>query len=1080
MKKLLTIISFCLIAFTVAAQTRHITGTVIDEASGEPEIGVSIIVTGTSIGTVSDYDGHFELDVPNDAKTLTFSYMGKETLVLPIKDNMRVTMREHTELIDEVVAIAYGTTSKNSYTGSVQSVKAETIEKKNSTEISKALAGEVAGVQVINTSGQPGTNATMYIRGVGSIMSGQTPLYVVDGVPFDGDVSSIDPSDIESTSILKDATATALYGSRGANGVVLITTKKGNSGEHGKIDVDVKYGANMHLLPMYDVITSPEEYVELSWMGMFNSLRDGLSTDNGAIRQANQNLFSAKGLPTIYNLWNENGQNLIDGTTGKFYSDVTRKSQFVTMDNWYKAIFRVGQKAEATVKISGGSDKTTYYTSFGYLKDEGYYIGSDFDRINVRSNIQHEAKKWLKGGLNFAYAYTSMNNPGQGSNMNNGFAYVNEIPPIYPVYLYNEDGSIKIDPKTGGKAFDYGMSEGSGRAYGSGINPAGSLLYDRDKTVAHNITTTAFFEIKFYKDLKFTANIGFQYYGGTNSSLTNPFYGDAAGIGRIYKQQSNMISLTANQLLEYKKEINDKHVVQAMAGHEINFIQASYIYAGSKKLANPFSLELSNAVQMSDIGSNTSEYAIDSYFANAQYTYDDRYVVLANYRADGSSRFAKGHRWGHFGSVGAAWIFTNEQFMEPAKSILKNGKLRLSWGVLGNQEVAANRHEDLYNIEYSGGEVAYVWATKGNKELTWERSQQLDLGLEFSISKYLDAEIDYFYKLTDHMLFPYYVAPSLGYSYYYFNGGQMVNQGLEFDFKVHAVNTKKVKLDIRLNGSHYANFVKSLPEGIDLTGSYAVGHSIYEWQMYSFEGVDPETGKALYKAYYDKNLGEYGIHNSATTLQDEHRKGDNYISNVYTYSLDHPGADIRDTVTTEHNYAGYNFSGKSALPALAGGFGFDLEVYGVTLSATCSYGIGGYGYDNTYAILMNSEKAGKYNWHTDIRGAWSRFMTDEQKANATIPRLSNGSDLYANSQSTRFLTSNSYLSLNSVRLGYKFPTKWMEKIKLHSLEIWVSGENLAVASARKGYNPTVSFSGSSDSYQYTPLSAVMGGVKFQF
>ena len=363
MKKIFTLFCLCLLCMATMAE-RRASGVVVNEA-GEPEIGVAVMVTGTAIGTTTDYDGKFEINAPDDAQTLTFSYMGKETQTLPIGRNMRVVLKEHTEQLDEVIAVAYGTASKGSYVGSAQSIKSETIEKKNSTEISKALAGEVAGVQVVNSSGQPGSNATLYIRGIGSVSSGQTPLYVVDGIPYDGDISAIDPSDIESTSILKDATATALYGSRGSNGVVLLTTKRGTSGEHGKIDVDVKYGASMRLLPMYDVITSPEEYVQLAWQGIYNSFYSSYSDHNRLINQVNKTLFSSKGIPTAYNIWDVSGSNLIDGTTGKFYPDVKRKKQFEQMDSWYNAIFRTGQKAEATVKISGGTDKTTYYTSFG-------------------------------------------------------------------------------------------------------------------------------------------------------------------------------------------------------------------------------------------------------------------------------------------------------------------------------------------------------------------------------------------------------------------------------------------------------------------------------------------------------------------------------------------------------------------------------------------------------------------------------------------------------------------------------------------------------------------------------------------
>lgn len=1092
MKKFLTLFALCFVSFAVMAE-KHVSGVVVDE-KGEPVIGASVQVKGTSIGTISDFDGEFSLSAPDDATTLTVGFVGMQAQEVQIAKNMRITLHESTEVVQEIVVTGYGNVSKGSFAGSAAAVDADAIEKKSPSEISKALAGEVAGVQVVTTSGQPGTSGSIRIRGIGSLNGGGSPLYVVDGVPYEGDVTAIDPGDIASTTILKDATATSLYGSRGANGVVLITTKRGNSGEQGKIDVDVKYGANLHLLPLYEVISSPQEYVEMSWMAIYNG--SSRTTETGRIQDTNNTLFSARGLPTMYNLWNAAGNALVDNS-GHFWPDIQLKDGYKNMTSWEDAIFRVGQKADASVKISGGTDKTTYYTSLGYLKDEGYYIGSDYDRFTLRSNVTHQAKKWLKGSLNMAYTYSSKNAVGQGDNMNNGFAYVNGIPAIYPVYLYNADGTIQTDPKTGGYAFDYGMTEGSGRGFGTGINPAGSLIYDRDNTVQHQFTGNGMLEIKFYKDLKLTINAGVRYQGYTNSEFTNAYYGDAAGIGRVYKTQYNELYFMANQLLEYNKIIGD-HTIRAMVGHESQFTRASNMYGGMNHVAAKTGesvLEWGNAVQMSSMTSATAAESLESYLATASYTYAERYGLTANYRADGSSKFAKGHRWGHFGSVGLMWSFTNEQFMEPAKDWVKNGKLRLSWGVLGNmQGISANLFQDQYSIEYMDGEVAYVWNYKGNPDLTWERSQIVDLGLEFDISKYLSAEIDYFYKMTDNMLFPRYTAPSLGYSYTYINGGQMENQGVELQFNIHAVDTRNVKLDIRLNGAHYANKIKSLPDYIEsdtemlMNGSLAVGKSPYDWFLPTYAGVDAGTGQAVYVGYYDANLGSWGTGQSAANLQAYGRTGNNYISNVHEYRLKYPNADIQQKLVSgnESAYAGSDFVGKSAIPDFSGGFGIDLEAYGFTLSVVCSYGIGGYGYDNTYALLMNSDKVGKYNWHVDMRNAWNARMTDAEKqavadlGTAGIPRLSNGADLYANMSSTRFLTSNSYLALNNIRLGYTFPKKWMEKIKFNSLNIYVSADNLAVASARKGYNPMVSYSGSSDSYQYTPLSTIMGGIKFQF
>ena len=1091
MKKLITILTLALFSVSIYAN-KDISGVVVDE-KGDPMIGASIVVEGTTMGTITDIDGTFSLSVPDDAKTIVVTSIGMESQTLPIKKTMHIVMKEHTEMLQEVVATGYGNVTKGSYTGSAQAVNAETIDKKAPSEISKALAGEVAGVQVINTSGQPGTNATIYIRGMGSLSSGATPLYVVDGIPYDGDISSIDPGDIASTTVLKDATATSLYGSRGANGVILITTKKGTSGEEGKIDVDVKYGANMHLLPLYEVISDPKEYIEMAWMGIYNSYHDAYTSQTGLINAVNKDLYGPKGIPTAYNLWDVPGTALINGYTGKFYDDVNYKPGLQNMESWEHAIFRVGQKAEASVKFSGGTEKTTYFTSIGYLKDEGYYIGSDYDRFNVRSNINFEPKKWLKSSLNLAYTYSSMNAVGQGNNMNNGFNYVNSIPPIYPVYLYNPDGTIQTDPKTGGYAYDYGMMEGSGRAFGSGINPAGSLRYDRDNTVAHQVTANGMLEFKLYKDLKLTINAGVMYYGAMNSEYTNAYYGDAAGIGRTYKTHQSLLTFTSNQLLEYNTTI-DKHSIRVMAGHETAVVRNSIMWGGKSHVASPTGedvLELGNAVMMSSLSSYTTQQAIESFLATASYIYDEKYGISGNYRADGSSRFAKGHRWGHFGSVGAMWMFTREDFMGEAADWLHDGKLRISWGELGNQELPSYAYTDTYSLEYVDGEVAYVWNSKGNPNITWEHSQQVDVGIELSLKEYMDMEIDYFYKYTDNLLMPRYVAPSLGYGGYYINGGSMENQGVELQFNFHAVKQRNVKFDIRLNGSHYMNKILSLPEYLNtdskmvVNGSYVPGHSIFEWSMPEYLGIDATTGQAKYLAYYDADLGNFGTSNSADNLQGVGRKGDNYISNVYRYRTLYPNANIKTTEVTgrESAYAGSDFTGKLGSPDFAGGFGFNLNVYGVTLDVTCSYGIGGYGYDNTYAALMSSDKAGKSNWHVDMRGAWNAMMTDAEKAAATAPRLSNGSDTYANMASTRFLTSNSFLSLNNVRLGYEFPKKLLGKedgVHINMLSLYVTADNLAILSARKGYNPMSSLTGTSDSYQYTPLSTIMGGIKLQF
>ena len=695
--------------------------------------------------------------------------------------------------------------------------------------------------------------------------------------------------------------------------------------------------------------------------------------------------------------------------------------------------------------------------------------------------------------MNIQYSYAQINNPGQDDDAaNNGFLFINQIPPIYPVYVYDEvTGQIKTDPKTGGKMYDYGdngnanIGEEGGRPYSFGINPVGALEWDKNRVVRHQTVANAFLELKLYEGLKFTVNIGAQYLNNRINSLTNKYYGDAANLGRVANSQYNYLAVTSNQLLEYNNTFGE-HTVRVMAGHETTYFNYNYQYGYKNKIVEDNVNELSNGIIMDGVEGFARTSTLESALATATYEYDNRYHITANYRADGSSKFAKGHRWGHFGSIGAAWSFTNEHFYEgtTAADWLKDGKLRLSWGVLGNQDIGDMMFTDQYEVENVDGEKGYIWSYKGNPELTWEHTSTVDLGLEFSISKYLDVEFDYFYKYTDNMLFPRYVAPSLGYGGYYVNDAKMMNQGVEFDLRAHALDLRNIKLDIRLNGGYYRNEMLEMPidghlaDGTPvrmiMSGGMAVGHSTAEYYMPHYEGVN-EQGEAMYTAYYDANKGGFGT--TSADLIEEGETGDNWISSVYQYKLNNPDADIQTTTVTGENYtyAGSNYVGKSYMPDLDGGFGIDLEAYGVTLSVSCSYRIGGYGYDNMYAYLMHSERVGKQNWHKDIRNAWT-----ETNTNTNIPRLSNGNDQYANAASDRFLISNSYLSLNNINLGYKFPKKLIEKIKLNNLQLWVAADNLAIASARKGYNPMMSMSGTNGYNDYSPLSTVMAGIKVQF
>ena len=1095
MKRKLMLLLTCLFVGIglVTAQVTKVTGTVISEEDGLPVVGASILVKGTTVGTVTDMDGKFTLsNVPSSAKTLLVSFIGMASQEVPIKQNLSIILKSDTEVLDEVMVVAYGGATKRSFTGSATEIKGDQIALKSPTELSKALAGEVAGVQVMSTSGQPGTNASIRIRGLGSAYSSRSPLYVVDGIPFEADLSGIDPSDIASTTILKDATATALYGSRAANGVVLITTKKGESGKT-RVDAEVKYGANMRLIPQYDVIDSQERYTELTWESLRNygMYRAGFNNEEAA-KWASTNLFQSKyGIAPIYNMWNAEGADLIDPNTGRFNGGISRK---YTPEKWEDYLFRTGQKLDATVKISGGNDKLTHYTSFGYLKDEGYYISSDYERFNIRNNMSGDVTSWLKATTALSYAYMETNKPGQADdNMNNGFQFINGMPSLFPVFAHDADGNVVQDEKIGGNKYDYGMNAGYSRPFASGINPAGALLLDKNEIISHQFNGNASLEARFLNHFKFAANFGLQYLGSAENELKNPYYGDSEGKGSIYKAQTNFVNFTANQILSWSQSFG-KHNLDAFVAHESTNSKTAVSYGSKSKIVRPGNVEWSNGVIMDYLESYTYGYAIESYFGQVRYDFDNKYFLHGTLRMDGSSRFAKGNKWGTFGSVGAAWAITNESFMQDI-SWLKNLKYKISWGVLGNQDfittpVAAGYYpyEDLYTINNLNDEYSFSFKFKGNPDLTWERSSTINTGIEFNIADIFEGEVEYFHKTTSDMLFMKQVAPSLGYASYPVNDGELVNKGVEFSLTTHILNKKDLKLDFRLNGGYYNNKMTKMPidettgkeKPIEISRYYgwANGHSLYDFYMREYAGVNPETGMAMYNQYY--NVKADGSKELITDME--------------TYKATKGINKLETEQTSDWSQATKKFVDKSGIPALQGGFGFDLYVKGFSLNTTFAYGLGGYGYDYNYAAIMHNGTSGSYNWHKDIENRWQKAgdITD-------VPRLSNdyggGADNtnYANSSSTRFLTSRSFLNLTNLRIGYEFPKSLVSKMHLGGLNVFVSGDNLLYISARKGYismassgnsdnvnNDNGNDSGESGRSQYAPLSTIMGGIKVQF
>ncbi len=958
-----------------------------------------------------------------------------------------------------------------SLTGSAKKVKAEIIESKATSDVSKALQGEVAGVQVVNGSGQPGKTAKIRIRGIGSVNGNRDPLYVVDGVPYEGDVAAINQSDIETYTVLKDASATAIYGSRGANGVIVITTKKGKAG-NSIIEVNSRTGFNMELLPRYDVITSPEEFMEVAWgalyqQGLILNGQDPKAQPLSGADYANANIIGSKGISPNYNMWKVSGDKLIDPATGKFIAGTSRK---YTPEDWRKYAFRDALRQETTLKLSGGVDKTRYYTSVGYLDDQGYSINTGFKRVTTRVNVNHEIKEWLKGSANASYIRTTTRNMGQSEDSGSVFWFVNNIPSIYPLFKRDKNGNKINNPYFGGYEYDYGSD---GRDFGLETNSVADVMQNFAELKANNFVGDAYLEATIIEGLTLSSRFGLQYINMDYISRGNPFYGASSKYGgSLYKENDSYTAMSWTKMLRYEKEF-DENKLEVLLAHENSEFTEKVFSAYKKELADPFATDLSAAVKNDSSDSYTNSTSMESIFGKLKYDYADRYIATLTFRRDGSSRF-KNNKWGNFGAVGLAWRLVEEDFLADYEFI-KDLKLKVSYGLIGDQGKKYYPGYDIYSIKNLNNKPSFAFKSKGNPDLTWETSKMFQTGIEFNLWDVIEGSLEYYIKDTSDMFFYRGVGSSIGYAEILVNDGVMRNSGLEFDLETHIVNTNDFKLDFSINGEVLKNKLTAMPidpatgkeKVLDIYGAFgrSNGHSVYDYYMREYAGVNKDTGLSQWVMNYDDKDGD-GEYN---------KDKDVAISSLTEYLYVNKDANVKETVTETYSDATQKYANKSTFPSVRGGFALRAKYKGFSLSTQFLYRLGGYAYDSQYANLMSDGKVGSGNWHKDIHKRWTKpgQVTD-------IPRLSSEIDNNVTSLSTRFLTKADYLALNNIKLGYTLSQKSIENIGLKKLSFFVAGDNLWLTTHRKGFNPISSETGSSSTYRYNPLSTVSMGINVQF
>ena len=1072
MKTKFSVILTLLLAFVVQisfAQEKKVSGTVSDD-NGLPLPGSTIIIKGTTSGVSTDFDGNYSINA-SVGDVLTFNYVGyaDQNKTVGSSNVINVTMLADTSL-EEVIVIGYGSTTKEQFVGTAAKVETENITAKANGNFSQALRGEVAGVQVTTGSGAPGSDATIRIRGTGSVNGNRSPLYVVDGAPYASDISAINPSDIADITILKDAAATSIYGSRGSNGVILVTTKKGKSGT-SNISVDVRTSINSLMLPQYSVITSPEEYIETTYSSLVNKGRiQGEPNPNG---WASDNLYgTVEGINSAYNIWDVPGNQLINQSTGRFNEGINRRW---TPTLWSDAAFGTGVRQEANIQFDGGDEKTQYAASFGYLDDEGFVTNSGYTRYTTRINLQHKPKEWLRVGANMAFTGAQYNrssgSEGSTGSSGNIFALTSTTPSIYDVFLRDTDGNLIADPIFGGNQYDYGNDYGR-RAWNA-TNGIADSKYDVSRTNSITLLGNFNLGIDFTEWLSLDIRYSGQFGDTDSASRGNPYYGGNAGSGFLSKSLSQNVNQNWNQILKFNTNIGELNI-DGIIGHESNENRFKNMNAAAQNAILPNNLDLDQyTIPFGRAGSYSQAYTLESWLGAVNLSYDGKYFLSSSVRRDGSSRFIK-NKWGTFGSVGLGWVMSKEDFF-PQDSFVDYFKVKGSFGINGDQGNNLQYGWQIFGINQTpDGSYSFTQSsTLANRELTWEEREKSQIGFETILfDGKVTLDMDYFSDKTKNMFFNQTLPGSSGSTLIQYNDGVLANRGLEFNANINLIQTEDFSMSLNVNGAMLTNELEEMPtdyftgEPKVLDGRYSAGKSLYDWYMREWAGVNPATGTAMWNLYYD-DMNNDGIFDS----------GDSAINSMTLYMDEFPDANVQKTSTETYSDATQKYVGKNNQPDIAGGFRLNAAYKNFDISAQFTYSIGGYIYDNGYATIMqNRSLAGSDNFHTDARNAW------KQPGDITnVPRLSAGysTDVQHNSYSTRFLTKADYLSLNNVRLGYALPKDAVSKAKLENVSFYVSGDNLMMLSARKGLNPQTLIS-SSNSGIYMPMTTFSIGTKIQF
>ncbi|WP_232541044.1 SusC/RagA family TonB-linked outer membrane protein [Spirosoma endbachense] len=1019
-----------------------IKGTVLDEKN-QVIPGATVVIKSTDAGTTSDANGKFSLSTTKSLPlTLVVSFLGYKAQEITTGlslEPLLIQLAETANQLDETVVVGYTTAKRSSYTGSVSVVNARDLENLQITSIGKALQGTVPGLQSIASAGQPGADADLFVRGVGSVNASTAPLYVVDGIPG-ANANNLNPRDIQSISVLKDATASALYGSRGANGVIVVTTKSGSLNAKPTFNFSANYGFTSRAVKDYAYL-SAKDYYELQWEAIRNTQLDQGKTAAVAAQYATDYLVDGS---LKVNIFGSNYPKPI-GLDGKLVAGATP----LWTDDWGKAISRQGIRQQYDLSISGGSAATKYFLSAGYLNEQGWIRTSEFRRFNLRTNLQSKVNNWFEAGANISLSSGFQKSPTQSDSNTGNFAnFQRLIANIYPVYERNPDGSYSLDD-AGNKKWDYGRYRPTTAASGSNILGSAENAISGDQTDAVLLGTN--FTITFLKGLflKTTANV--DYRAGSSLTYSHSYYSTGVitdGAGSASRSSSRTLNYTVNSFLNYSVYLPGAHTLSLLAGPEIYVNNISSL-SGSRTGFQVLGKTEPSAGTLSGVFNGTSsDYRLASGLAKLDYDYLGRYHFSTSYRRDGSSRFSEQTRWGNFWSVGAAWNIKQEEFLKN-RSYLDNLNLRASYGAQGNDNVGNYAYGGFYSIYNSLDKLGLLPSSLPTPNLKWETNLNLNVGVDISLfNNRIAAQLDVFDRQSKDLLFNRPLSPSTGYGGIDDNIGSLSNRGIDGQITGVPIRSKDFRWNVTLNFGHYTNKITKLPQKEILTGAIGQygntkkmveGGSIYDFYIKEWAGVNPQNGKATwYKDVLDGNKTVTG------------------------------------RTTTENQTEATPYFQGSSLPDFYGGFTNSISFKNVEFSFLMAYSIGGKIFDGDEPMIAHLGNAPGRAWSEEALTRWT-----PENTNTNFPRLTYVSDAWNTIPSTRFLYDATYARLKNISLSYTLPRSLVSQLSLTNVTIRLVGDNLLTFYGHKGLDPEQTISGSTY-YRYPAQKSVSAVLNVSF